>query len=353
MRAYSALEILIGVAVGLTILSIAFAAVALGMHLRTRWQEQRRQRLHQTWRNALLAVLAGEQPPQELIDQVQADCHADFLSFLIPYATTVRGEAREQIRTVARPFLETAKEQLSDSRSLVRAQAVQRIGLLGGARYADALRSCLDDPSPQVVAMAARRLAKVGDAAETDLILNSIGRIDDMDRRQITSALVELGDEAAPAFRAALADSSRSPFVRVCCAETLRWLSDSSSASVAERLLRSNSSADGTLDPELTASLLRLLRRVGRAQHASAVRPYLSSTESFIRIHAARALGQLGGPEDEDALAALFRSDESQWVALSAARGLIELGHTTLLQRLRASDHSRSALANDVLPAPE
>lgn len=341
---------LIGASVVLTVLSVAFAGLALGIHAWTRVQERSKRQRREEWQHHLLDVLAGERSPETLSAKVAATSGASFLTFLVPYATTVQGQAKQRIREVAYPFLKTVRSKLESSRSLIRAQAVQRIGLLGGATCVDALRERLKDPSPRVVSMAVKWVAKTGDPTDAERILNCLGRLDHVDRRQISSALIELGEEAAPMFRSALVDPDRPSFVRICCAEALRWLGDSASAASAARLLQAEEEKETPDDPELTASLLRLLRRVGQTSHATVVRPYLASDVPFVRIHAARALGQLGDRRDEPLLNALLRGDESRWVALSAARSLVEIDCTEPLIRLRESQHTRAPLATDVLP---
>ncbi len=346
------LTVLIWATLILTALSLVFAVVALGLHLWSRRQARTERARRTAWREGLLDVLAGERSPDAFAESVSRAQRTAFLSFLVPYATTVRGEALRQIRAVAAPFLDAVADTLTARWPLVRAQAVQRLGLLGGDAYADALRERLDDPSGRVVGMALRRLAQLGHPEDAERLLGVLDRLQNMDRRQVTSALLELGEDAAPTFRAALADDERSTFVRVCAAETLRWLGDSDAAAGAARLLRDAPDASSAPEPELVAGLLRLIRRVGQSRHVDEVRPYLASEVPFVRIHAARALGRLGDRAEEPLLAALVRGDDSRWVALSAAKSLLELGRPGPLHRIRQSDHPRAALASDVLPAP-
>jgi HEAT repeat protein len=167
-----------------------------------------------------------------------------------------------------------------------------------------------------------------------------------VDRVQLVSALVEVGAEAAPFFREELRNEERTPFERIVCAETLRWLGDEEAISVAVPLLRTSG-----IDPELTAALLRLLRRVGSAAHAAAVRPHCHADVPFVRIHATRALGQLGEEDDGALLADRVQNDPSRWVALSAAQSLADLGRTDQLRRLSESGEDRSSIAADLLPA--
>lgn len=346
-------DVILGLIVATVVLtgfSLLFAGIALGLHFWTRRQKQGQEARHRNWQAGLFRVLAGELPPGDLPARVAPAHRAEFLSFLVPYATTVQGEAYQQIQSVAHPFLETLQGKLSSSRPLIRALAVQRLGLLGGEAYADALRARLNDPDPQVALMSARRLTKLSNPDDATLIIEQLDRFEQVDRRQVTSILVDLGDEATSAYRSALDDPSRGSFTRVCCAEALRWLGDTEASSVSDRLLCNQDPYASPEDPELTAALLRLLRRVGQDRHADVVRSYLASPVSFVRIHAARALGQLGGGQDLQTLTTLVRGDDSRWVALSAARSLAELGYLRPLRQLRDSTHPRASLATDILP---
>lgn len=332
------------------LLTMIAGLVALGMHAWETYRERSYRRERDEWRAALLDVLAGEKAPGTLSDAVQSGQRSRFLSFLGGYATSVRGQELDRIRAVARPFIAAVQEKTRSRRSVVRAQAVQRISLFGDDTHLPALRAALEDPSDNVARRAMMGLAKRGAPEDANLVICHIDRLSNIDRRQLTSALVELGEDAAPALRRALAsplieDEQRSSFTRLICAEALRWLADAPAAPIAVSLLEED--AD---DPELRAALLRLLRRVGRTRHAPAVRTQCHSEIPFVRIHAARALGQLGTAEDEDLLASLLHDDEARWVALSAIQSLSELGHTAPIRRLADSTHDRAALAEGFLP---
>lgn len=329
----------------LTLLSLVMATIAVAAHLASKRRKQARRRDVDAWRRRLLDVLAGDAPPESLTDQVPAPKRRRFLAFLVPYATTVRGKAQEAIQDVARPFLPAIEPDLKHRGAMVRAQAARRIGLLGSKEQAPALSEVLDDASDFVASIAFRHLARWSEPDDAPRLLDTVRRLTRADRGRLVSSLVELGEGAAPFLREELANEARTPFERVVCAETLRWMSDGDAASVAADLL-----AAGDLDSELTAALLRLVRRVGGARHASAVRRYCRAEVPFVRIQATRALGQLGGESDGALLADRVRNDPSRWVALSAAQSLAGLGRTDELRQLKDSDHARSAIATDLLP---
>jgi HEAT repeat protein len=350
-----ALTVVIVATAVLSAWSVALALMAVAYHVEAGRRRRLWERDAADWRALLLDVLAGERPVEALVAAVGPSEERRFLAFLVPYATTIRGSEAQTLRELAEPFLPAVEANLTSPRPPVRAQAVYRIGLLGGRDRAPLLRDALEDESDYVVQVAVRRLARIGVPADAARIVDRLHRLRHANRLQITSALVDFGDPAAPEFRRGLDDARRPTFVRVVCAETLRWLADPDAAPVAARLLGRPSgrpSGRPALDPELVAALLRLLRRVGGPRHARVVRPHCASEVDFVRIHAARALGRLGGGGDADRLGRMVREDPSRWVALSAARGLLELDRTAPLRALRGADHERSAMAADLLPTP-
>lgn len=327
--------------------------VALSIHLLNKWRTHRHRREKAAWRPLLHQVLTQETPPTALLDRVHPLRYDAFLSFLTPYAGTIEGSERPPLRTLARPFLPVVCRRAKTGPPMQRAQAVRRIGLFGGPRHVPLLRTLLqDDNPPLVLRNVVQELGRLGTAADVPLILQHLDRLSHMDRRQLSSSLYELGEDAAPPLRNALANESPtlqrcSSFVRVVCAETLRWLGDAPSGPAAATLLRDA----GEDDPEVVASLLRLLRRVGRPRDAAAVRPYCRFPISFVRIHAARALGPLGSDADEARLESMLRDDDDRWVALSAARSLAELGQWAPLRRLQNAGHPRTPLIAGLLPS--
>ena len=349
------LLILMGIALALLLMTGAAALAALAIHGLDKWRDRRRRREEATWRPRLHEVLTGDAPPSALLDHVPPLRYDAFLSFLTPYAETIEGDTRSRLHALARPFLPVVRTQARSGPPMRRAQALRRLSLFDGSRCAPLLRTLLreDDPSPLILRSAMRELGQVGTAADAALILDNLDRLANTDRRQLSSILYELGEKAAPPLRHALANEPltsrrRSSFVRVVCAEALRWLADAPSGPIAAALLR----ASPPPDPEVTASLLRLLRRVGRDRHAAAVRPFCRSETSFVRIHAARALGRLGTGADVPLLHTM-RHDDNRWVALSATNALAELETSDRLSRPQDPDPPRTSVTPALMPSTE
>lgn len=339
---------------GLLLLSVGLAAFALGTrawswYRRWIWRQRKKR-----WEAGVVKVLGRDMSPSSLTDQVRMGHFGSFLEVLIPYATSVKGPEKNLIRALADPFLQQVKANLSSRRALIRAQAAQRLGLLGGPEQTESLRDMLDDPSDRVAERAFHALARVGGSDNTERLLGCLTRLGHVAPKHISSSLVRLGEGAAPTFRTAMAGEDRADFVRICCAETLRELGDTAAVAAAAFLLDDVNFRVMCKTPDLTVALLRLLMQLGKGVHGPLIRAYCHAEDPAVRLHAARALGELGSPEDEILLGTLVHADDSRWVAVSAARSLIKLGAATPLRKLRTLDHPRAQLASDlILPSDQ
>lgn len=342
-------ELMIGITAVLIFLAFILATLAITSHLRAKTQEQEERDVTTTWKELLLDILAGDAPPARLIQEVAPNQQRLFLEFLVPYAVTFEGETKRLLIQLAKPFMIRLEQDLERWGVGRRARAVQLFGLLGDASCRGILRARLDDPSKIVAYTAFQWLARRGHPQhDTQPLLKRLDRFSNYDAKQLSSLLVKLGPSAAPMIRSYLRDEHNSTFVRLVCAETLRWMGDAETAPIAAQILVYEP------HPELVASLLRLLRRVGRPEHAPLVRSYCQSEVPFIRIHAARALGQIGHPEDDrKLLRSLVTDTRSRWVALNAAKSLKELNQTTPLHHLSRTNHEYAPLASQILKEPE
>lgn len=327
-------------------ISLAMACIALVAHLKMKRKKAKYRQRKNSWRQVLLDILAEERAPVALHNRVEASQHEQLLDCLIPYATTVKGDALDTLREVARPFLSTVEQQLASQYPLKRARAIRHIGFFGGEEHASTLRDTLDDPSDIVSGIAFRHLAQRSNPNDAPRLLQAAVRHRGTDRNQIVSSLTELGERAAPFFREVLADGNSSTYQRVLCSETLRWLADGKAVPIAMKVLDNSD-----VDPELASALLRFMRRVGRRTHSKVIRPYIHSDVPFVRIQATRALGQLGNDSDGALLTDRVLDDPSRWVAISAAESLAELRRTEELRRLSQMSHPRASIATDLLPS--
>ena len=101
-------------------------------------------------------------------------------------------------------------------------------------------------------------------------------------------------------------------------------------------------------DRELQAAALQFISRLGHDGLLDLIRKKCLAEDFVIRLNAVKALAQLGNQEDQKLLEKLM-ADSSQWIAYQAAFALKKTNNFDALMRIAHSDHSRAALAEQVL----
>ncbi len=334
--------LVIGIGV-LTCFVLLFTATALLLRIKNIRTATKWTKLEESWEPPLMDALYGEGSPEALWRIVQPEVELHFVNYLLRFMRRLSGEERDKIREIAAPYLPRILRRLGRRGPERRARAVQTLGELGLAEHADRIVEMLDDPSPLVAMTAARALAAKEHPEYTEAIIARLHRFSNWRPSFLSAVLAAIGPSAAPALHRAFGDPRARASVRAIAAAALGQLNDFSSAEIAIAVLRD------TADRDLTASTLRLLGRVGRAEDVPIVRSMLSSQDDVIRGAAAGALGRLGGVSDVELLERATRDDPSQWVAITAARGLRELGGVKALRDLAASAHTRAPLALQIL----
>jgi HEAT repeat protein len=196
--------------------------------------------------------------------------------------------------------------------------------------------------------LAARALATHGGATYTEPILSNLDRFEQWGSEYVVSLLVSLGSGAEAGLRGVMEDPSRSSRTRALVTDALRRLHDLESVGAAEGILSREAESAREAEPDLVASLLRLLSVLGGPEHQDRVREFLDHSHFAVRAEAYSALGALGTSEDTERLEAGL-SDPSPWVALHAARGMRERGRRPRLLKLSQSGSPGAAAAAQVL----
>jgi hypothetical protein len=328
--------------VGLLGIAVLFTFLTLFLRRKNTREARRWARLEAKWDPVILEVLAGSEGPRSLLDLVLPTERLQFLDYLFLYARRIRGEEMEMLKTLARPFLPALAERRRGRWPERRARRIRTLGVLGMPEYAGFLEKALDDPSPLVVMIAAESLVGPGNPGFVEQVLAHLHRFAGWHPVVLARLLADVGPEATPALRPALAETHRPGWVRIVVAQALRTIRDLESADVAAEVLGRET------NPDLLVECLRLLAEVGESRHRKSLLPLLRSPEFPVRAQALRALREVGGPEDLP----FFREaleDDSPWVALEAARGLEGLGGIEELKALAVSDDPRSTLARQVL----
>lgn len=338
-RGFAVLTVAVAV---LSLLSFGFALVALVLRFHNDVSARKTAELTAVWEPTMLEVLAGSTPPQALADLVDERDTPEFLGFLLGYAKRLRGEEREKVRALAAPYLPELDRRVRRRSAEDRGLAVQALAEMGMPAYAGTVAKALDDASPVVAMIAARGLFRPGQERYFSNVLRRLQRFTLWSRSYLASLLAGGGPATAPLLRGMLADPGQPALVRAVATDALASLNDLGSVEVALDLL------DPDADRELLAGCLRLVRELGHRGHVDHVMRFVTASDPVIRAAAVAAVGSLGGKADVPILQSLL-DDDSYWVSLQAARGLMALGEIDLLRRLAAGDGPWALLAQQVL----
>ena len=326
----------------LFLLTLVFSAYAITLRLRHGARERRRARYAEKWKDRLLLALADEEEATALQGSVLERERLPFIGFAVQYARRLRGEGRETLAHLVRPFLDLVAERADSPSEEIRARAIQTLGMLGLPEHAPRVMAALDDPSTLVAMVAARALAQGESPEYAQAVLARLHRFKGWDRRFLASMLAAMGPGVGQSLRDGLADVRADPRSRAVLADALQIQGDPAAGDVAADMLRT------TTDRELLAASLRLLRDVGRPEHAEAVRAHARSGDPVIRAHALRALGAVGGESDIPQLVESMR-DSSPWAALNAAKGVLAAGGADVLTEIASSGDQVGVLARQAL----
>lgn len=335
-------HLLLGAILVVLALSVLFALTAALLRYRNGRMATRWRALEGRWESLLMEVLAGDAPRRALWERVRPGEEMYFVDYLLRFARRLRGAARVQLSELAAPYLPAVVERARRGDPERRARAVETLALLGYYNHAQLIVEALRDPSPLVAMVAARGIARQQDPRHIRSVVAGLGRLTNWSPRHLSYTLASIGTLAVPALRAALVDPARPPATRAIVADALGRLQDPRAADLAAELL------PHTAERELSAALLRLLEAAGAPRHGHAAYALLNSPDPVIRAQAVSALATISGTTDPEC----FRpglEDASTWVAIHAARALRDLGHRGLLRDMIGASHPRAALARQVL----
>jgi hypothetical protein len=338
----SLLGVLMAMVGALFVVTLVCATYALVLRRRNEIRDRRRAHYARMWTDRLIPALMDEAEARSLQESVQDSDRLAFVGFAVQYARRVRGEGRDALVRIVKPFLGPILERAESRRVEVRARAIQTLGTLGLPEHAPRVIAALDDPSPLVAMVAARALATEESPHYATAVLARLHRFTGWNQRFLASMLASMGPGVAPTFRSGLRDASGDPRSRAVLAEALRIQGDLGAGDDAAEVLRS------ATDSDLLAATLRLLRDIGRPEHVDAVRAHAGSPDPVVRAQALHTLGAVGGHDDLPRLVEGMR-DKSPWAALSAARGVLAAGGPEALRQIVTTGDGVGLLARQVL----
>ncbi|MEE9465146.1 MAG: HEAT repeat domain-containing protein [Candidatus Neomarinimicrobiota bacterium] len=335
--------LLLGLTVAiLLVLVMIFAILTILLRLRNIRTAELWGQLEARWEPIILDVMTGDRSPADVHRFVGAGEAFYFLDYLMRFANRFRGQEAAVISDLARPYLSGLVDRLPTADPPRRAHAIRTLSILGMPDYAQIVVQALDDPSPLVAMIAARALARKNQPQYARELLARLDRFDTWSLNYMISMLAGMGAEIAPELRRTLADTELLSQTRAVAAGALRELNDYESGQIAAQVLETET------DRELLAASLRLVGDVGSPEFLDPIRRLCRNDDAVVRGLAMRALGRLGKSEDLPLLRDGME-DESQWVALHAARGLRQVGGDHLLEELLAAGHLQGDLVRQVL----
>ena len=337
--------------VALSGMTVAFMAYAALLHLRSLRVKRRRRALDETWRPRLLEAATGEfsaAPDQDGVTPDEATVAPDdqvlFLELVTTYARALEGPERRNVERLGEPYLDALTPLLDDDDAFRRAYALDILGELGFHGARDRFTEGLKDDSALVAMVAARTLARKGEPTDVPLILQRMDAFASWSANYLSSLLVSFGAGAAPYLRALATDGAADPHLRSVALQALRELQDMGGVDSAVRVLPEEP------DPEVQAQIIRFAGMLGEPVHLEKIRRFAASSHAHVRAVALRAIASLSDGRTTDVeLVSRGLDDPSPWVALQAARGLIQLDREGELRELAASTSPRASLAAEVL----
>ena len=242
---------------------------------------------------------------------------------------SVHDRAREAFERLG--FVDASLARLSSHRWWTRAEAAEKLGLMGSDKATRALVGAMADPIAEVRVRAARAL---GNIRTSEALAPLVRALDDPGRWsaiRVAGILIGAGDEAVDILLREFEHMPR--HARISAIDIFGRIRSLKSIPLLARLLRSD-------DPDARARAAFALGNIGDPGTAPALVETLRDPSWPARAMAARALGRL--PEDGSipALCASL-SDHQWWVRANAAEALKskgDAGMRALLGMLDAKD---------------
>lgn len=302
--------------IGLVLLIMATGLLQVQADRRNR----RRIARAQAWEVALPAVLFENAPVPSVFLGLGREGRGHLRRFLQKVRGVVGGCEAEGLRRIYQAAgLERALERRLESRSpRMRAEAALEACAFGPVSLRARVAALLDDPVPFVGHASARALSRTGDLAWAEALRRWIARQDDFAQERAVALLEDLGPGLLDELILRLAPPPAEPsgwrlFALLAVTHKPQAHHD--------RLL-------GLLDHpdrEVRIAALKAVAATGHPEALARLLPFARSEDPLLRLHAAKALGALGGVGAGPALLELL-ADPVFDVRRAASQGLVDSG---------------------------
>jgi HEAT repeat protein len=330
------LAILVGV---LYAVSAGLIVVSLIRHRMTLRQEARHAALVKRLRGPVETCLLEGAPLPTLNEPERAA----LLDLSLRYTGLVRGEEADRLVACLEEqgVIDGLVAGLGGRNEWDRAQAAALLGRLRVTRAVPALVDVLDDQSEDVRTVAARSLAAIGDERAVPALAQALGDPSRWTLSLVAENLMLMGPKAVPPLLEFVRGDDHN--VRVAAVQILGEIRDPAATPPICEVLREDPSLD------LRARAAASLGQLGGPEAEEALLRALDDADWQVRAQAAKALGVLG----DDAVApALSRTmpDRNWWVRSNCAEALANLGAAGA-RELSRLQHDRDRYVRDAARA--
>ena len=320
-----------------------FVIVALYLRLKNYFKAQNRNQLEAKWKEEILEILAEEEQPRELTEQIKEHNRLFFLDYLFRFALRIKGQELTILSEIASPFTNMLLERIKTGDKTQKVRALITLDKLQIHSIEDDLYyQLLKDSSPLVSLYTARSMVKVGKRKYMSMIIQTLPKYENWSYRVLSNILAEAGPAHTDLLRKALLNKNLPVKSRTIIGHTLLILHDIKAADLAVKVLQKERQS------KLIPKCLEIIANTGAPGHRIVVKAYTESEDPEIRAKAIKALGVVGQPEDVPLIEKLFIKD-SNWVSLYAARALKNLKADNVLQKFSTQSGSKAEIAKFVL----
>jgi hypothetical protein len=335
MHADSQIAFAIWVGLAVTVMSVLLLAAVLVIRQLAQRRERNHLRAAKFWRGVLADSMRAV--PSRVPELAPGDMTGFVEAWNELHESPAGAENRGMLAVAEQVGLAPKLERMIEhGRFHDRVMAIIAIGYLRSASSFSRLAALIDNASPIVSISAARALMRIDPQRAVQQVVPQIESRHDWVDGGIAQMLHEAGPEAvkdelgAAALRAN--DEVASRLVRF-----LAGVSPDAAAPVIARILAEPH------DEHLVSTCLQVL---ADARDLDKARPLLAHDRWHVRMHAAAAIGRLGGAGDANALLPLL-ADPQWWVRYRTAQALQHLLAGEQLAQVRDAQQDR--FARDIL----
>lgn len=283
------------------------------------------------YQGAVDRLLEGQVVPADDIRLKERGDAAVLEGMLLELLVFLRGPLQEVVTRAAEDagLVDLRLKGLSRRSPHLRAEAMEKLGLLRSRKAVPALLERLSVEVPAIRHVAIRALGRIAAPEALEVLLDEVEGADEAGLKVVNQAIVGYGGESVPAILNRLARPHKHAEREVAILGQLRALD------AVPRLLEM---LEDAATPHMRAAAAAALGSIAHPDAVPALLRALADPMREVRVHAAWALGRIGDPSAVELLDAAL-DDRYGWVRIRAAEALGKLGGAGLaVLRRRAEE---------------